>query len=480
MGGSGAVDAQALILRVCSVAGGPMPAISLDRSMELYQQAQAVLPAGVSSNARVWRAVCPSYMPCSIFVSKAKGSHIWDVDGNEYIDYRMGFGPVILGHSDSRIHESVHAVDENGLVYALSHELEITVAKKIADMVPCAEMVRFANSGTEATMHAIRVARAYTHREKIVKFEGMYHGAHDYLLYSTDPLFDEVRGPPRAIPKSAGIPKAINKLCLVERWNAFDRIDKLVQRLGDEIAAIITEPIMGNCAAIMPKDGYLKHLRQLCSDHGILLIFDEVKTGFRVGPGGAQERFGVTPDLATFAKSMGNGYPVACFTGSTEIMNIIGPAKVVHGGTYSGNPVSLAAVDATLDVLRNPSVYGQLEAFGRRLMQGIQEVAEESKVDLLLNGVPEMFQVLFTGQGEVHEYRDLAKCDLNRYAGLHVEMMNHGVMIDEDNMECFFTCAAHSDEDLEATLVALHKSLADIKAGALHIPQKHKRSAHGG
>jgi glutamate-1-semialdehyde 2,1-aminomutase len=263
----------------------------------------------------------------------------------------MGFGPVILGHSDPRIHEAVHRVDENGLIYALSHELEIRVAKKIVSMVPCADMVRFCNSGTEATMHAIRVARAFTHREKIVKFEGMYHGAHDYVLYSTDPPFDALRGPVRTLPQSAGIPKAIDKLCLVERWNDFDRIEKLVKRQGSEIAAIITEPIMGNCSAIMPRDGYLKHLRSLCSDHRILLIFDEVKTGFRVGRGGAQARFGVTPDLATFAKSMGNGYPVACFAGRRDIMDIIGPTKVVHGGTYSGNPVSLAAVDATLDIL---------------------------------------------------------------------------------------------------------------------------------
>ncbi|MGQ0797438.1 MAG: aspartate aminotransferase family protein, partial [Methanobacteriota archaeon] len=413
----------------------------------------------------------PTNMPCSLFVSKARGSHIWDVDGNEYIDYRMGFGPVILGHSDSRVHERVHAVDEQGLVYALSHELEVTVAKKIVSMVPCAEMIRFCNSGTEATMHAIRVARAYTKREAIMKFEGMYHGAHDYLLFSTDPPFDKARGAPKSVPMSAGIPRSIQKMCLVERWNDFDRIEKLVKRRGAEIAAIITEPIMGNCAAILPRDGYLKDLRQLCSDHGILLIFDEVKTGFRVAPGGAQERFGVTPDLATFAKSMGNGYPVACFAGSTEVMNIIGPAKVVHGGTYSGNPVSLAAVDATLDILRTGKPYEQLESFGKRLMRGLQEVAEESRVPMLVTGVPEMFQILFTRQREVHEYRDLAKCDLAKYAVLHVDLLNHGVMIDEDNMECFFTCEDHGDEDLERTIAAFHTALGDLAAGRGHAAQ---------
>ena len=438
--------------------------------MELFREAQSVLPAGVSSNARLWRHVCPTLMPCSIFVQRAKGSHLWDVDGNEYIDYRMGFGPVILGHSDPRVHEAVHRVDEDGLIFALSHELEIQVAKKISSMVPCADMVRFCNSGTEATMHAIRVARAFTKREKVVKFEGMYHGAHDYLLFSMDPPFDRLGDSERPVVQSAGIPKAIEDLCLVERWNDFDRIERLLARHGDEIAAVITEPIMGNCAAIPPRDGYLRHLRQLCSEHGVVLIFDEVKTGFRVGPGGAQQRYGVTPDLATFAKSLGNGYPVACFAGKREIMELIGPSKVAHGGTYSGNPVSLAAASATLDVLREGSVYRDLEGYGKGLMQGLRDEAQDARMDVLVNGVPEMFQVLFTKQPEVHEYRDLAKCDLDTYAALHVELMNHGVMIDEDNMECFFTCAAHTPADRVATLAGFRQALADIDAGIVHVP----------
>ncbi len=445
--------------------------------MELYREARSVLPAGVTSNARVWRAVCPTLLPCSIFVSRAKGSHLWDVDGNEYIDYRMGFGPVILGHSDPRVHEAVHRVDEDGLIFALSHELEIEVARKVSSMVPCADMVRFCNSGTEATMHAIRVARAFTKRDKIVKFEGMYHGAHDNVLFSIDPPLDRLGGPVRARVQSAGIPKAIGKLCLVERWNDFDRIERLLARHGSEIAAVITEPIMGNCAAIPPRDGYLQHLRNLCSKYGVVLIFDEVKTGFRVGPGGAQQRYGVTPDLATFAKSLGNGYPVACFAGKREIMDLVGPSKVAQGGTYSGNPVSLAAANATLDILREGSVYRDLESYGTRLMRGLADEARDAKMDLLVNGVPEMFQVLFTQATEVHEYRDLARCNLDRYAALHVELMNHGVMIDEDNMECFFTCAAHSGADLEATLAAFRQALVDIRAGVLHLPEPRSAGA---
>ncbi len=256
--------------------------------MALHKEALKVLPAGVSSNARLWRRVCPIYTPCSLFVEKAVGSHIWDVDGNEYVDYRLGYGPVILGHSYPQVHDAVHSVDERGLVYAFSHELEIKVAKQIISLVPSVQMVRFANSGTEATMHAIRVARAYTGKEKIVKFEGHYHGAHDYLLFSTEPEFTDVQGdvPARASPASLGIPTAIRELVIVQRWNDFPGLEETLRKHGDEIAAIITEPVMGNSSAIMPEKGYLEFLRKVCDEYNIVLIFDEVKTGFRLARGG--------------------------------------------------------------------------------------------------------------------------------------------------------------------------------------------------
>ncbi len=438
--------------------------LKLDNSMALFQEALKVLPAGVSSNARLWQRLCPSYVPCSIYISKAEGSRIWDVDGNEYVDYRLGFGPVILGHSYGPLHEMVHLVDEHGLVFALSHELEITVAKKIKSMVPCAEMVRFANSGTEATMHALRVARAFTGRDKVVKFEGMYHGAHDYLLWSVSPQFEGLRAARGPLPSSQGIPHDLRRLVITQRWNDFQGIERTLAKFGSEIAAVIAEPVMGNCAAIEPQPGYLQHLRKLCDEHGVVLIFDEVKTGFRLAPGGAQELFQVIPDMATFAKSMGNGYPVAAFAGKREIMENIGPEKVVHGGTYASNPISLTAVHFTLDELRKGEVYHHLEQYGRRLMKGLDDILQDRRLPHLILGYPAMFQVLFTEAETIREYRDMERCDMDLYARLHREMLPRGIMIDEDNEEVWFTCYAHSDGDLDRTLSAFDSALGEIQS----------------
>lgn len=438
-----------------------MKKFKIKNSLRLYKKALEVLPAGVSSNARIWKAVCPAFMPCSIFVKKARGSKIWDVDGNKYIDYRLGFGPVILGHSHPIIRHKVDKAEENGLVYALSHELEAKVAKKMRSMVPCAEMVRFANSGTEATMHSIRVARAFTGREKIVKFEGHYHGAHDYVLFSTDPPFDTPirNGHPIPHVTSEGIPKHIKDLVFVERWNDFASIEDTMEKHGSEIAAIITEPIMGNSGAIMPKPGYLRHLKKLCEKHGSILIFDEVKTGFRVAKGGAQELLGVKPHMATFAKSMGNGYPVAALTGIKEIMGEIGPHHVVHGGTYSSNPISLTAVDATLDFMNTRDVFPYLRKFGKELIHGVSDLLRDRKLDFVIQGTGSMFQVMFTDLKEVNEYRDLEHVDMNFYSRLHYELLKEGVMIDEDNEEVIFTSYAHTFQDLGETLDAFDKAI---------------------
>lgn len=437
--------------------------LNVEKSERLYKQALDVLPLGVSSNARLWRGVCPVYTPCSIFIKSARGSHIWDVDGNEYIDYRLGFGPVILGHSYPKVHRRVHQIDEDGLVFALSHQLEISVAKKIREMVPCAEMIRFSNSGTEATMHALRIARAYTGRDRVLKFEGHYHGAHDYLLFSVDPGFEELEEKKdEPIPASAGIPDPIRYLILTLPWNDFEAVENAVKKHSKEIAAIITEPVMGNCCAIPPKEGYLKFLRELCDQYDIVLIFDEVKTGFRLGRGGAQKLFGVTPDLATFAKSLGNGYPIACIAGKRDIMANIGPHRVLHGGTYSGNPVSLAASDATLDELKKDRVFSHLRGFGTKLMKGMADVFEDHGLNFHIFGFPEMFQFVFSDKEEIWSYRDLKGADFDTYAKLHYELLKHGVMIDQDNEEPCFTCYSHKKEDLENTLTALDTSLKAI------------------
>ncbi len=429
-----------------------MRSFNFDNSRKLYEEALQILPAGVSSNARLWLKFCPTYLPCTIFIAKGVGSRVWDVDGNEYVDYRLGFGPVILGHSYPAVVRKVHAGESKGSVYAFDNALEVEVAKRVRSMVPCAQMVRYSVTGTEATMHAIRIARAYTRRDKILKFEGHYHGAHDYLLFSTDPPYDTPIGVP--YPNSLGIPKRIADLILVLPWNDFDAVGKTMKEHGDEIAAIITEPVMGNASVIPPKPGYLKFLKEVCDEHGTVLIFDEVKTGFRLARGGAQEKFGVVPHMATFAKSLSNGYPISLIAGSEEIMQIVGPKMVVHGGTYAGNPVSLTAANATLTELKKEPVFSHLERYGQELMKGLRELFEECKIDAIVQGYPEMFQFLITSLDEVTNFRDLARVDFDMYAKIHFELLCRGVMIDEDNGEPMFTCYSHNKRDLKQTLTA--------------------------
>lgn len=440
---------------------------TLTKSIEMHERALDVLPRGVNSNARLWHKLCRTDRPCSIFIERAEGSHLWDIDGNEYIDYRLGFGPVILGHSYPVVHDRIHKYDERGVIFALDNPLEVSVAERVRKMVPSAEMMRFSVSGTEATMHAIRIARGYTGREKIIKFEGHYHGAYDYALFSTEPAFDSPRGIP--IPSSLGIPKALNDLVIVQEWNDFESIEKTVSKHGDEIAAIIAEPVMGNAAVIPPEEGYLKFLKELSDKHGVILIFDEIKTGFRLAPGGAQQLFGVKPHLSTFAKSLANGYPVSMIAGSKEIMDVVGPKKVVHGGTYAGNPVSMAAAEATLDEIELKNVHESMNRFGSKMMGELREILEDRHIEGIVQGFPGMFQVLFTKEPHVRSYRDLGSCDFELFARLQFELLKQGVMFDEDNGEPLFTCFSHSlnETDLERTLQALDSALpAALKSDA--------------
>ncbi|SNQ60342.1 aspartate aminotransferase family protein [Candidatus Methanoperedens nitratireducens] len=434
--------------------------LKLDRSMELYKEASKIIPAGVGSNARLMKSACHEFGPCSIFIEKAVGSYIWDVDGNEYIDYRLGYGPVIIGHSYKEIHDAVHLADEKGLVYASDNELMIEVAKTICRFVPSIKMLRFASSGTEATMGAIRVAKAFTKKDKIIKFEGHYHGWHDAVSFSTKPGYHCAR---EAIPASLGISNGMSNYTLVCEWNNFESIERKVKDNYKDVAAIITEPVMGNASAIPPNEGYLKYLRELCDEYGILLIFDEVKTGFRLGKGGAQGLFNVTPDLSTFAKSMGNGYPIAAFGGRKDIMELIGPGKVMHGGTYSANPVSLTACKATLKELDKSSVWDSLYSYGKKMMKGIDEILEDHKIPHVVHGFPTMFQFLITDKERITAYRDLAFCDMKMFTKVQYELLKRGVMVDEDGEEAIYTSCSHSSEDLDKTLEALDDALGDLK-----------------
>ncbi len=428
-----------------------MKKFRFDNSLKLYKEALKIIPAGVGSNARLWKINCPIFSPCAMFIKKAFGSHIWDVDGNEYIDYRLGYGPVILGHSYKKIHDAVHKADEEGLVYAADNELIIEVAKIIKKFVPSVQMVRFANSGTEATMAAIRVARAFTKKDKIIKFEGHYHGWHDSVAFSIKPGYSCEQ---RSVLASFGIPDGVSAYTLTCEWNNFEDVEQTVKKNNGDVAAIITEPVMGNVAAISPKEGYLKHLRELCDKHGILLIFDEVKTGFRLAKGGAQEIFKIKPDLSTFAKSLGNGYPIAAFGGRKDVMELIGPGKVMHGGTYSANPISLTAAKTTLNELKKPKVWHHLYGYGKKLMKGIDDILTAHKMPHIVHGFPTMFQFLFTEKEEITNYRELRFCDVNKYAKLQYELLKRGIMLDEDNEEAVYISYSHSSGDLNKTLEA--------------------------
>ncbi len=422
------------------------------------------MPTGVNSNARLWRNPRFCYVgpaaAASLFAEKAYGSHIWDVDGNEYIDYRLGFGPVILGHSYPKVSKAVaDQVLKRGTVYALSTELELEVADRLTKAIPCAEMVKFSNTGTEATAHAIRLARAYTKKNVILKFEGHYHGWQDYLNFSTHPPYTTPEREP--FPQSAGIPNEIKKFIIVERWNDFHSIEQTVKERHDEIAAIITEPIMGNAGAITPKPGYLKFLRELCDRYGILLIFDEVKTGFRVAYGGAQELYDVKPHIATYAKAISNGFPMSAIVGEREIMDTfgVGTQKANHAGTYNANPVSLTAANETLKILARKDVYRHMKKYCGRLCSGILQAARSANMPVKILGVPGLFQMLYTEKEEINDYEDLRNEITDFYVKVQYELLKEGIMIDADNQECIYTSFSHDADDLDKTLSAFKKAI---------------------
>ncbi|MCB0015061.1 MAG: aminotransferase class III-fold pyridoxal phosphate-dependent enzyme, partial [Anaerolineales bacterium] len=322
--------------------------LRLNNSNALYQQATEYLPLGVSSNFRFWGEGETRY------IARGQGAHIWDVDDNRYIDYRMGYGPVILGHADPRVNAAVAEAIQLGTTFAMSIPEELAVAGKISAMCPGVDMVRFANSGTEAVMHALRLARAYTRREKIIMFEGQYHGLYDGVMFTSTVGIDgwtSNRYSPVIFPFSSGIPEKFRDLIIMLPFNDAEVLSDVVEQSWHEVAAILVEPILGNCGGIMPKDGFLQTIRDLCDENEIVMIMDEVKTGFRLARGGAQEYFGVTADLVTYAKSLGNGYPVAAFGGKRDLMSQIGDG-VAHGGTYVGNRLSMAAANATLDIMQ--------------------------------------------------------------------------------------------------------------------------------
>ncbi len=431
--------------------------IKHDKSNALHRRAATVMPLGVNSNFRYWGDDSTPY------VQKAKGAYLWDVDDNRYIDYRMAFGPIVLGHAYDEVDAKVQEEIQKGILFAMTGELEISVAEKIVAMCPGVEMVRLACSGTEATMHALRVARAYTGREKIVKFEGMYHGFHDYLLFSTySPVATYGnRHSPIPIPSSSGIPKSLNELVIPLPFNDFEVLEKTLRRVGHEVAAIIAEPCMGNCAAIEPAPGFLEFIRAKCNEYGIVFILDEVKTGFRVARGGAQELYRIVPDLATYAKSLGNGYPIAALGGKREIMEVIGKG-VAQGGTFNNNKCGVAAADATLDLIQKQPILETIAKRGRRLMDSLKQIFEDVGIPVSVHGYPAMFSFA-VGMDKVTNQRDWADSDRDYYLRVVQAAIERGVMPDYDPREPWFLCYSHTDADIDQTLDVMRYAVRTVR-----------------
>jgi glutamate-1-semialdehyde 2,1-aminomutase len=421
-------------------------AIIFGKNRLLQQRAFSVMPLGVNSNFRYWgRDITP-------YVDRGKGAYLWDVDGNQYIDYRLAFGPIILGHAYEAVDQKVHEEIDKGVLFAMTSELEVRVAEMIVNMCPAIDMVRLACSGTEATMHAIRVARAFSGREKIIKFEGMYHGFQDHTLFSTySPIeaYGNVNSPIPA-PSTSGIPRVIQGLIHTLPFNNFEVLDKTLKSGGNEVAAIIVEPCMGNCAAILPEPGFLEFIREKCDEYGIVFILDEVKTGFRIARGGAQEYYGIMPDLATYAKALGNGYPVAAFGGKREIMSIIGNG-VAQGGTFNNNKPGVAAAFATLDLLQKQPILEKIAERGKRLMDGIRSVFMQAGITVCMSGYPAMFSYAI-GKEKVTGQRDWTETERDYYLDIVDALIERGVMPDHDPREPWFLCYSHTDQDIDKTL----------------------------
>jgi len=429
-----------------------------EKSKKLFEEARRFTPGGVHSGIRFFK-------PYPIFIEKARGPRIYDVDGNEYVDYHLAFGPVILGHSHPQVVKAVRDQLEKGIIYGLSNELEMKVAKKIVQHVPSAQMVKFCNTGTEATYHAIRVARAFTGKNKVIKFEGAYHGWHDYVNISVGPSLREA-GPkesPNSVPDSSGIPRNVVENTIILPFNNLSVVEKTIRKHEKEIAALITEPIMhGNSCCIVPKEGYLKTLREICDRYNVLYIFDEVVTGFRHGLGGAQKIFGVTPDITAFAKAMANGFPVASVCGKKEIMAMFSPSGEVDlGGTYNGNPISMVAALATIRELETQGAYEHLFELGSLMRKRLREVIEKLNIRAQVVGFGSVFQILFTHK-EIENYRDVLTSNREKYEKFQRELMKrHIFIIPKANKRCHIS-TAHTIDDINVTIEAMEDSLRTL------------------
>lgn len=431
---------------------------TLRASQQQFQRAKQVIPYGVNSNFRYWGD------DATIIIDRGEGAYIWDVDGNRYIDYRLGFGPIILGHAHPHVNARVIEAIGRGVTFASTTELEIEAAERITRLTAM-EQVRLTNSGSDATMHALRIARAYTGREKFIKFEGNYHGNYDYVMYSGPTTPAERLGPrhkPHRAAATEGMPWAIRNYMLSLPYNDFEALETAMSQQGEQLAAVFVEPMMGNVAGITPVAGWLERIRELCDQYGVLLIFDEVKTGFRLANGGAQAYFGVRADLAAYAKAIGNGFPVSAIAGSTEIMAVVEPGRVAQGGTYCGNTVAAAAVCATLEYLETHPVIDTIFARGQELMDGLHTILEGVGVPHVITGVPSMFGLMIGAETVPHDYRAYAATDFSLYEEICAVLMQAGLFLDDDPREPWFLSYSHDQAVVAETLTLVEAAVDQV------------------
>ncbi|MBN3948755.1 MAG: glutamate-1-semialdehyde 2,1-aminomutase [Nostoc sp. NMS7] len=427
--------------------------IKTTKSQEVFAAAQNLMPGGVSSPVRAFKSVGGQ----PIVFDRVKGAYIWDVDGNQYIDYVGTWGPAICGHAHPEVIAALHEALEKGTSFGAPSVLENVLAEMVIDAVPSIEMVRFVNSGTEACMGVLRLMRAFTNREKIIKFEGCYHGHADAFLVKAGSGVATL-----GLPDSPGVPKLATSTTLTAPFNDLEAVKALFEENRDEIAGVILEPVVGNAGFIAPDAGFLEGLRELTHEYGALLVFDEVMTGFRIAYGGAQEKFGVTPDLTTLGKVIGGGLPVGAYGGRRDIMSMVAPAGPVYqAGTLSGNPLAMTAGIKTLELLQKPGTYEYLERITKKLADGLLQIAKETGHPVCGGQISAMFGLFFTS-GPVHNYEDAKKSDTAKFGRFHRGILERGVYLAPSQFEAGFTSFAHTEEDIEQTLAVARDVMSSI------------------
>jgi len=437
---------------------------SYEKSRQLYERACKSMAGGVSSHFRM------SGAPHPLFFEKGVGARIYDVDGNEYLDFTLSQGPLILGHSNPDVLQKVSEEMNLGQLYAGQHELELELAEKLQSLIPCAELIRFSNSGSESVQAALRLARSFTGRKKYVKFEGQYHGWFDNVLISQHPTratAGDSRSPNKVLETGGQLPGVLEDI-IVLPWNDLDAVERAFAESASEIAAVITEPVMCNNGCIEPLPGYLKGLREICDKYDSILIFDEIITGFRLGLGGAQEFYGVIPDLATFGKAMASGFPVSFLAGKRHVMEYVANGTVMHAGTYNSNNPSIAAAAATIAILESNDgeIYKHIHALGQQLQQGLRRIAENAGQDILISGPGQMTHMAFSSVTKLVNYRDCLESDNAKYGVFAKEMLDRGVRLIGRGI--WYISAAHTAADIEEAI--------DVAAEVLHAMKNHEAS----